>query len=152
MYSIIKSNLGRRILLLVSISMLLILMALVISGWLAVRQSSDRILHERQALAQATGKYLDYILRQNLKRLDSVRFAQGVDIEDGDLEPEKRVLHSTYLSSIFDDGVFITNQQSTVLWVEPFRPDFVGTNIGNYRPIWQSLQTGKPSSSIVMES
>ena len=117
MYSIIKSNLGRRILLLVSISMLLILTALVISGWLAVRQSSDRVIHERQALAQATGKYLDYILRRNLERLDSVQFAQGVDIEDGDLEPEKRALHHTYLSSIFNDGVFITNQQYIILFL-----------------------------------
>ena len=147
MNSIIKSNLGRRILLLVAVSMLLMLTALVISGWLAIRQSSDRISHERQALAQATGKYLDYILRQNLERLDSIRFAQGVDIEDSDLEPEKRALHSTYLGSIFDDGVFITDQQGTVLWAEPFRQDFVGTSISSYPPVWQSLYSRKPSVS-----
>lgn len=133
--------------LLVGMSMFLILAALVISGWLAVRQSSARLSQERQALAQATGKYLDYILRQNLERLESVRFAQGVDIEDGDLAPEKRALHSTYLGSIFDDGVFLTDQHGTILWAEPLRPDFVGTNISNYRPIWQSLSTGKPSIS-----
>ena len=75
MYSIVKSNVGRRIMLLVGMSMLLMLTALVISGWLAVRQSSDRVSQERQALAQATGKYLDYILRQNLERLGSVQFA-----------------------------------------------------------------------------
>ena len=149
MYSIIRSNLGRRIVLLVSMSMFLILIALVISGWLAVRQSSDRVFHERQSLAQATGKYVDYILRQNLERLDSIRFAQGVNIEDGDLAPEKRALHSTYLGSIFDDGVFITDKEGTVLWTEPFRSDFAGTNISNYRPIWQSLDTGRPSISNV---
>ena len=75
MYSIVKSNVGRRIMLLVGMSMLLMLTALVISGWLAVRQSSDRVYQERQTLAQATGKYLDYILRQNLERLGSVQFA-----------------------------------------------------------------------------
>lgn len=149
MYPIIKSNLGRRIVLLVAVSMLLLLTALGISGWLAVRQSSDRVSHERQALAQATAKYLDYILQQNLERLDTIQFAQGVDIEDDDLEPEKRALHSTYLGSIFDDGVFITDQQGTVLWVEPFRQDFVGTNIGSYLPIWQSFQTKKPLLSDV---
>lgn len=143
-YSIMKSNLGRRIVLLVSLSMLLILTALAVSGWLAVRESSDRVFHERQGLAQATGKYLDYILRQNLERLDSVRFAPGVNIEDSDLGPEKTALHSTYLASIFDDGVFITNQQGMALWIEPPRPDFVGTNIAAYLPIGQSLTTGRP--------
>ncbi len=147
MYPTIQSNLGRRILLLVSISMLLILAALVISGWLAVQQTSERVLNERQALAQTTGKYLNYILRQNLERLASVRFAQEVNIEDSNLEPEKRALHSTYLGSIFDEGVFITDKQLNVLWVEPFRPNFVGTNISNYLLVWQSLKTGKPSIS-----
>jgi signal transduction histidine kinase len=149
MYSIIKSSLGRRIMLLVAVSMLLMLAALVVSGWLAVRQSEERVSNEHQSLAQATGGYLDYILRQNLERLDNVRFAQGVNIEDSDLEPEKRALHSTYLGSIFDNGVFITDQQGTVLWVEPYRQDFVGTNISNYPPVSQSLNTSKPSISDV---
>ena len=116
-YSVMKSNLGRRIVLLVSLSMFFILTALAVSGWLAVRESSDRVLSERGELAQATGKYLDYILRQNLERLDGIGFAPGVNTGDGDLEPEKRALHSTYLGSIFDDGVFITNQQGVVLWI-----------------------------------
>jgi signal transduction histidine kinase/sensor domain CHASE-containing protein len=149
MYPIIKSNLGRRIVLLVAVSMILLLIALAISGWLAVRQSSDRVSHERQGLAQATAKYLDYILQHNLERLDTIQFAQGVDIEDDDLEPEKRALHSTYLGSMFDNGVFITDQQGIVLWAEPFRQDFVGTNLGRYQPIWQSFLTKKPLISNV---
>ncbi len=124
--------------------MLLILTALAVSGWLAVRESSDRVFHGRQGLAQATGRYLDYILRQNLERLDSIQFAPGVNIEDSDLEPEKRALHSTYLGSIFDDGVFIANQQGAVLWIEPLRQNFVATNIATYPPIGQSLTTGRP--------
>ncbi len=150
MYPILKSNLGRRILLLVGLSMFLMLSALVISGWLAVRQSSERVLHERQALAQTSGRYLDSILRQNLERLDDVQFAPGVDIENGDLEAEKMALHNAYLGSVFNDGVFITNKQGTVLWVEPLRPDFVSKNIGNYEPARQSLSTGRPSISNVL--
>ena len=87
MFSILKSNLGRRIILLVVVSMLVILIALGISGSLAIRQSADQVASERRALAQATGAYLEHVLRQNLERLDSIRFAQGVDIEDSDLEP-----------------------------------------------------------------
>lgn len=149
MDSIIKSNLGRRILLLVLVSTLLMLAGLTISGWLAVRQSSERVFRERQALAQSTANYLDYILRQNLARLDSFRFAAEVDITDSDLEPEKRALHSIYLGSIFD-GVFITNEQGSVLWAEPYRSDFVNTNISDYAPIWQSLANKRPYISNVM--
>ncbi|MDP2953189.1 MAG: hypothetical protein Q8O76_07735, partial [Chloroflexota bacterium] len=115
--------------------MVLVLAALSISGWLAVRQSAERVSQERQTLAQATAGYLDYILQQNLARLESVRFAPGVDIEDGDLEPEKRALRSTYLNSIFDEGVFIADRQGLVLWNEPTRQGFGGTNISRYPPV-----------------
>ncbi|MBI2861010.1 MAG: HAMP domain-containing protein [Chloroflexi bacterium] len=147
---IISSNLGRRIALLVGTSMLLILAALAISGWLAVQQSSERLYQERQALAHATGKYLDNILGQNLQRLESVRFARGVDIEDADLEPEKRALHSTYLGSIFDEGVFITDVQGNVLWAEPAWPRLVGSNLAEYSPVQQTLSTMRPTVSNVI--
>jgi len=145
MFQAIKSNLGRRIVFLVAMSMLLVLVSLGISGWLAVRQSSEQVFHQRQALAQTTATYLDYVLHQNLERLDNIAFAPGVDIEDNDLEPEKRALHSIYLSSIFNDGVFITDKQTTVLWVEPSRQGFVGTNIAQYPPVQQVNTTIKPA-------
>ena len=70
MYAILKSNIGRRILLLVTVTMLPVMAALIISGWLAVQQSLSRVSNESQALAQATAGHLDYILRQNLERLE----------------------------------------------------------------------------------
>lgn len=150
MYPVLRSNLGRRIILLVTVSMLLILVALGVSGSLAIRQSADQVASERRALAQATGAYLEHVLEQNLERLDSVRFAQGVDIEDSDVEPERRALHSIYLGSIFDDGVFITDEQGTVLYAEPFAEGFVGSNLSNLPPIVQSLNSRKPSISNVL--
>jgi len=48
------------------------LTGLTISGWLAVKQSSDRLLKERKALAQSSASYLEYILRQNLARLSNL--------------------------------------------------------------------------------
>ena len=150
MFQALRSNLGRRIVFLVAMSTLLVLISLGVSGWLAVRQSSEQVFHERQALAQTTGTYLDYILRQNLERLDNITFAPGVDIEDTDLEPEKRALHSTYLGSIFNDGVFITDQRAIVLWVEPFRQGFVGTSLASYAPVQETTATTKPSISNIL--
>ncbi|MBI4286480.1 MAG: HAMP domain-containing protein [Chloroflexi bacterium] len=153
MYPIFQSKLGRRIVLLVITSMLLVLGALGISGWLATRESAARVFYERQALAQAASGHLDYVLRQNLARLENFRFATGVDIEDNDLEPEKRALRTTYFGSVFTSGVFVTDQNGTVIWQEPYQEDFVGTNLNNYAPIWQSLQTARPvvSNAIVLE-
>ncbi|MFH1647676.1 MAG: HAMP domain-containing protein [Chloroflexota bacterium] len=143
MDSIFKSNIGRRMLLLAAVSMFPVLTALAVSGWLAVQQSQARLAHESQALAQATGNHLDYILRQNLERLTNIQFAPGIDIEDGDPEPERRAVHSTYLGSIFDT-VFITDLKGTVLWVEPSRQDFVGTDISAYPPVAQAIFSKKP--------
>ena len=151
MFAIFKSNIGRRILLLVTVVMLPVLIALAVSGWLAVQQSLERVSHENQALAQAIGSHIDYVLRQNLERLENIRFAPGIDIEDGDPEPERKALHSAYLGSIFD-SVFISDLEGTVLWAEPFRQSFVGTSIGNYPSVLQAINSKKPSISDVFSA
>lgn len=147
--SILKSNLGRRVLLLVSVSLLLVVAALGISGGLAIAQTAQQATRERQALAKAAGAYLESLLRQNLERLENIRYAPGVNIEDSDLEPEKRVLHSTYLGSIFDRGVFIADREGTVLWAEPLHQGFVGTSVGDYPPVQQALSLKRPAVSDV---
>ncbi len=142
-FSILRSNLGKRILLLVLISMLLMLVAFAISGWLAIGQTSERVWNERQALAHAISKYLDYILASNLEGLENFRFASDINLEDNNLEPEKKALHSLYLNYNFDGGVFITDNQGNVLWAEPQRPSFVGTNISQYKSVTQTVKTGR---------
>ncbi len=152
MNSIVSSNIGRRILLLVTVSILLMLTGLAISGWLATRWSKEQVFHESQSLAEATASYLDYILGQNLARLDSIQLASGVDISDNNLEPEKRALHSIYLSSILD-GVFITDEQGTVLWAEPYQSSIINANISQYPPVQRSLTDKRPyiSDAIAIE-
>lgn len=149
MFSVLKSNLGRRIILLVSVSMLVILIALGISGSLAIKQSEEQIASERRALAQSVGAYLEDVLQENLERLSNIQYASGVNIKDSDMEPEKRALHTIYVGSIFDNSVFITDEQGTVLCAEPSTDGFVGSNIRNYPPVWLSLNTVKPSISNV---
>ncbi len=146
LYAILKSNIGRRILLLVTVIMLPVLAALAISGGLAVQRSVARVSDESQALAQAIGSHLDYVLRQNLERLENIKFAPGIDITDGDPEPERKALHSAYLGSIFDT-VFISDLEGTVLWTEPFRLNLVGAHVGDYPPVVKALSTKRSSIS-----
>ncbi len=148
MGSIFKSKLGSRILLLVIVTTLPMLIGLTISGLLVVNQSSSRVIHERDALAQSTARYLEYILRQNLAHLATLPAAVIPDTSN-DLEADKQALHDIYLGSIFD-YVFITDILGNVLWVEPYRSDFVDTNIGRYVFILQSLWDKKPGVSNVL--
>ena len=152
MQDITKSNLGRRVVLLVLVSMFLMLAVLGVSGWLAVRESATHVVKERSALADATSGHLDYILRQNLERLDNFQFIPGVNIEDDDLEPEKRALRTTYFGSIFNDGVFFVDSQGIVVWMEPYYAEFIGSNITGYAPIQQSFESGKPMVSDVLST
>ncbi|MFH1651875.1 MAG: histidine kinase [Chloroflexota bacterium] len=140
MDTILKSNIGRRILLLVTVTMLPVLIALAISGILAVQQSLQRVSNENQALAQAVSSHLDYILRQNQAHLEDIQFASGVNIADADPEPERKALHSAYLGSIFDT-VFIADPQGRVLLAEPPRPAFEGSLIGSFATVRQVLDS-----------
>lgn len=140
MYAVLKSNIGRRILLLVTVIMIPVLAVLAISGWIAAQQSLERVSRENQALSQAVASHLGYVLRQNLERLENVQFAPGLDIQDGDPEPERRALHSAYLDSIFDI-VFITDLNGKIVWAEPFRQGFVDAPVGDYPPVLQAINT-----------
>jgi len=144
--AILKSNIGRRILLLVAITLLPVLAALIVSGLLAVQQSLSRASHESQTLAQANASHLDYILGQNLERLEGIQFAPGFDIGDGNNEPERSALHSVYLGSIFD-SVFISDTSGRVLVVEPFRQGVVGSSVSDYPPVARALATRRSSVS-----
>jgi signal transduction histidine kinase len=143
LFAVLKSNIGRRMLLLAAASMLPVLTALIISSWLAVQQSQQWLAEDSQRLADVTGSHVDYILRENLERLNNIQFAPGVDIQDADPEPEKRALHSTYLGSIFN-SVFITDLNGTVLWVEPAVPGQAGADVSGYLPVMQALADKKP--------
>lgn len=69
--------------------MTVVLAVFGISSYLAVRQSIDRALQERLVSARATADHLEYVLSENLNRLESISFAPGVDLEDNTLEPDK---------------------------------------------------------------
>ena len=143
MYAVLKSNIGRRMLLLAAAAVLPVLAALVISGWMAVQQSQQRLAEDSRSLAGVIGSHVDYVLRQNQARLNNIQFAPGVDIQDADPEPERVALHSTYLGSVFD-SVFITDLEGKVLLAEPVVPGQAGADVSAYPAVRQALETRRP--------
>lgn len=63
MFSVLKSNLARRILLLVGTSILLMLVAFILSGWLAITQTSEQVKQQRQTIALTISQHLDQPVR-----------------------------------------------------------------------------------------
>jgi hypothetical protein len=57
--STLHSNIGRRMLLLAAVSMLPVLVALAISGWMTVHESQRWLGEERQFLAESVVSHVD---------------------------------------------------------------------------------------------
>jgi len=109
-----------------------------------MRETIDRALQERSLLAQTAASHLEYIIRENLARLQNIAFHRGVDLEDKDLGPEREALHNAYLHSIFTEGVFLLDRQGNLLWIEPYRPERIRANLFDIPPVRNALEGGKP--------
>lgn len=145
-----SSSLQPRIILLVVLCMLSMVAVLWVLGSLSIKESIDRSLKERLVLAQTAADNLDYIMRQNLVRLQDVAFGEGVNLADKDLAPEKTALHNAYIHSIFTDGVFLLDRQGQVLWTVPHHPEKVGTRLSGYPVVKGALASGRPAVSDVI--
>ncbi|MDP2744134.1 MAG: GAF domain-containing protein, partial [Dehalococcoidia bacterium] len=148
-----RASLQRRIVLLVVGGMVVVLVGFGISSFLAVRESIGRTLQERLAVARTTAGHLEYVLQQNLKRLEDIAFVPGIDLEDRDLEPEKRAVHDAYLYSIFNDGVLLLSKEGAVLWAEPNSLQTTTPGLDGLPHVRRALETGRAGfSSVFVES
>ncbi|MEW6033362.1 MAG: cache domain-containing protein [Chloroflexota bacterium] len=138
------SSIQARLMLAVVVAVVLMAVGLGTAGWLAVRESMQRSLQERLALAEASAEHLGYVLSQNLSLLGQVAFAPGVDTTDGDNGPEKEALHDVFVTSIFDDGVYIADLSGKVLVAEPERPPGYEASALTTPPLREALLIGKP--------
>ncbi len=128
----------------VAIGLAGILAAFAVSSLLAVNESIDRALEERQALAETTAGHVDYVLTHNLKMLNEVAFAEGFDLEDADPEPEQRALRGVYFASIFSGGVYLVDQAGRIVWTEPIHTVVLGTDLSAQTDVADALASGKP--------
>ncbi|MEK7847941.1 MAG: HAMP domain-containing protein, partial [Chloroflexota bacterium] len=139
-----QGGLQRKVVLLVGAFTLVALGVLWVSSSLAVQESIERTLQERLLLAQTIAGHLDYILSQNLGRLQDVAFYPGVDLADADAGPEQKALHEAYIQSIFSDGVFLTNGSGVVILTQPYDSGMMGADLSSQDFVQQALGQGKP--------
>lgn len=113
-------SLGKRIALLVALSLALVL---ALFGFLSLRSlqaSSERELRARLVAAQLSAHHIDNFLRLYLDMLHRSARTQPLDLDDGDREPERRFLEQFYSPRVeIGRGVFLMDGQGRVVWGEP---------------------------------
>ncbi len=133
------------------VSTLGLLAAFSVMGWLGWQISNatnQMIMQERLNLARAVALHVDQDLERTFSRLAQVATFPTLDLEDGDLEPEKAELRALYRPEVFS-YVFILDKESRVLWTEPYLPDAVDAFFPECLHVQDVLQTGQPSIASV---
>ncbi len=139
-----------RVMTLVAVGMGAVLAAFAVISLLAVNESRDHTLDERQALARAAAHHVDYVVRQSLASLDELAMAEGFDLADGDPLPEQEALRQVYLGSIFSRGVYLTDDRGYLLLTESAGPGRAGDSLGTIPAINAALTADRPTVSGVV--
>ena len=109
----------KRIIISVILGIIIILLSLGIISYHYVKDSIERSLQSRLALANIISKYIDDILESNLKRLYDISLSGSIDFEDNNWKPEKRALKTAYDYSIFTDRIFLVDLQGNIVLTFP---------------------------------
>ncbi len=153
MFSLKRTGLQTRIIVLSVLSTLVMLAVFGISSVLAVRDSIDRTLQERLVLAQTDAGLTDRVLKQNLQYLQDMAMNSEVDLQGTKkLDAEQQALHEVYSRSIFSDGLYLLDRAGNIILTEPYRQNVSQVNLSSYPPIQKALATGKPIISNVYTS
>jgi signal transduction histidine kinase len=144
----------KRIIVLLILNMSIILVSLGVISYLSVNASIKRSLESRLALANIIGKYVDYVLESNLKRLYDISLSGKVDFEDGDWEPEKKVLKAAIDYSIFTGRVFLLDRYGNIAISYPHQEDdkvnllsipYVSKTLTELKPVISDIYTITPT-------
>src|SRR3970040_2690750 len=86
-----------------------------------VRATIEWVRENRVMLANSSGRYVDYVIESNVKRLYDVSLSGKVDLEDNDWDPERKALKTAMEYSIFTGRIFLLDRQGRVLLSYPHR-------------------------------
>ena len=146
-----RRSLSVRLLVLVGLGTMVTLVAFSVSGCLAVRDSTQRQLDGRLALAQALAAQTDHVLELSLSSLQQVAFLPDVDLQDGELGPEKKALQQAYFSTMFTGGVYLLDRNGALIWREPPLAEAGLAQYSSMPHVKAALDSGKPTVSDVYQ-
>jgi len=144
----------KRIIILLILNMSVILVSLGIISYLSVNASIQRSVESRLALANIIGKYIDYVLESNLKRLYDISLSGKIDFRDGTWDPERKAVKAAFEYSIFTERIFLMDRQGNVVLGYPHTEEervnlssipYVGKTLTELKPIISDVYTMSPT-------
>lgn len=142
-------SLRRRVTLTVTIAMSVAIIAFGGVSYSIVRKSIRDSLEEHISMARLIRNNIESMLQANINRLFDISLSGSVDLDDGDLRPERDALSTAYNYSIFSDGIFITDRDGNVVLTYPERIDDTGMNLLGMEPVNRVMVTSRPVVSSV---
>ena len=143
-----RSPLRRRILFLSAFGVIAVLAIIGISDYLSLQRSVDETLSERLVLARTMATNVEYVLRENLQRMQEVGFSTGVNLQDEDFGPERAGLHQAAVQSICS-SMFLLDSAGHLILTEPQRPFTANSGFESLPPVREAVASGKPLVSNV---
>ena len=127
-------NASMRVRLLVQLSVTfgIILAAFFFISIQEINTSTQQALEERRMIAQLMAERVDSQMSYAQSVLASAAADPDLDLEDGNLEPEKKLLQSVYEHSALFKRIYLLNSSGIVLWLAPFDADanrWLGVNV-----------------------
>jgi signal transduction histidine kinase len=133
----------KRIIISLILCILVIIVSLGIASYITVKDTIDQSMQRRIELAKTVANHGDSIVEQNLNRLYDISLSGGIDLYDGDWEPEKKALQVAYQYSIFTDGIFLVDLNGTIILTYPARIES-SVNLLSIPYIRKIIADGKP--------
>jgi signal transduction histidine kinase len=142
-----RRSIQTRVVLLVGLGMLSSLAILGATSWMLLSGLGDRLVRERQYLAQSVARHADSVLQGDLQILQglspTVRLDAGTDIEAQRLA----ALRDAYLRCHAIESVFLYSKEGTLLALEPADARLDPAVIRALRETETALATGRPTMS-----
>jgi signal transduction histidine kinase len=88
-----------------------------------IDNSTQQALQERQLVAQLMAERADNQMSYAQRVLENAIQDPDMDLDDGDLEPEKKLLQGVFEHSSLFKRVLLMNSSGIVTWLAPYTPD-----------------------------
>ncbi|MBI4300213.1 MAG: HAMP domain-containing protein [Chloroflexi bacterium] len=117
----------------------------------AVKRSSEIGLRERLLVAQMTADHVEQYLREDVDTFEGAARSPLIDLSDGDLEPERRLLEGLKdRPRFFSSNFYLFDRTGSVLLAYPPDPEAIGLNMLDFPHMQSTLETGRPQVSGVI--
>lgn len=117
-------------------------------GLRAQQETTRQIESERLATARSIAEQIDRSLNHALYMLEVAGLREGVDLRDGDLQPERHALEDTYLlAELPAYRLLLLDREGQVLLTAPDDPGLIGLNLHEQAFVRQALRSGRPQVS-----